>query len=109
MENHVLLLGRDPNFAWALKKIVENLGCSLEHVYTLAEAKFRMERFSYKLILLDGLRPEEIDGFLQFKPPKDKVVLFDVLPSELPGDDLVILAKGAPLQTVISFFKECLR
>ena len=106
MENHVLLLGLDPNFAWALKKIMENFGYSLEHVYTLAEAKIRMERFSYKFFLLDGLKAEEIESFLLMKAPEDKVIIFDFLPAGLPTDNITILSKAAPLLTLVESLKK---
>jgi hypothetical protein len=106
MENRALLLGRDPNFAWALKKIMENLGYSLEHVYTLPEAKFRMERSSYALFILDGLREEEIESFLLMKAPEDKVIIFDFLPPGFPTDNITILSKAAPLLTLVESLKK---
>ncbi len=103
-----LLLGRDPVFAWALRKVMADLGLALEHVYTLSEAKLRLERYSYKIILLDNLRTEEVDAFLQLKGPEDKAVFFDTGPSDASRGGVVLLSKEAPLPNMISSLKNCL-
>lgn len=104
-----LLLGRDPVFAWALQKIMADLGLALEHVYTLSEAKIRLERFSYRLLLLDNLRDEEVEDFLRLVDSKDKLILFDAVLSDPPKDGLVLLSKDSPLPEIISSLKERLQ
>jgi|GEM_PF-1404859 hypothetical protein len=103
----VLLLGRDPNFAWALQKILGEWGMRLEHVYTLSEARLRMERFSYGAYLLDGLKPEEIEAFERAKGPGGKVVVFDVEPAAAPMNAIFLL-KGVPLPSMVSSLRETL-
>ena len=106
--NSVLLLGRDPNFAWALQKILGEWGYRVEHVYTLSEARLRMERFAYGAYILDGLKPEELDAFQRTKGPGGKVVIFDVQPTVPPVDAIFIL-KGVPLPAMVSSLKETLQ
>ena len=55
----ILLIGRDPVFAWALEKTTGAFGYHIEHVYTLTEAKLRLNRFEYPIVVLDGLSKEE--------------------------------------------------
>ena len=103
----VLLLGRDPNFAWALQKILGEWGFRLEHVYTLSEARLRMERFAYGTYILDGLKPEEIEAFERAKGPGGKVIVFDVQPEAVPAGATFLL-KGVPLPSMISSLREAL-
>jgi len=104
-----LLLGRDPVFAWALHKVMADLGLALEHVYTLSEAKIRLERFSYRLILLDGLRPEEVDTLGAVMHAGANIILFDADPSQAPLEGMKVLSKDSPLQSTIASLKESLR
>lgn len=106
--NAVLLLGRDPNFAWAIQKILGEWGYRVEHVYTLSEARLRMERFAYGTYILDGLKPEEIEAFDRARSPGGKVVIFDVQPAVPPADATFIL-KGAPLPNMVSSLRESLQ
>jgi hypothetical protein len=101
-----LLLGQDPVFAWALQKVMADLGLALEHVYTLSEAELRLERFSYKLILLDGLREEEIADFKLIKRSQHHVILLDANPSESRKEDMTVLSKGMPIQSMATLLKE---
>lgn len=105
--NSVLLLGRDPNFAWVLQKILGEWGYRLEHVYTLSEARLRMERFTYGTYILDGLKPEEIEAFQQMKNSENKVVVFDSEPIVLP-DGAAFILKGVPLIDMMSTLKPLL-
>jgi DNA-binding response OmpR family regulator len=73
----ILLIGRDPVFAWALEKTTASFGYHIEHVYTLTEAKLRMSRFEYSLILLDGLSKEESESIIQTKEPDGTVLVLD--------------------------------
>jgi len=72
-----MLLGKDPIFAWALEKMVHPLGYSLEHVFTMSEARIRMRRFQYEMYFLDGLPETEIDFFSQHKDPHSVIIVFE--------------------------------
>lgn len=75
--NRVLLVGRDPIFAWALEQKTAGLGFHVEHVYTLAEAKLRMNRFEYTAVLLDGLNTDEVDLLSNTCNPLSLLFVFD--------------------------------
>ena len=85
----VLLVGRDPLFAWALEKTITAQGHRLEHVYTVAEATLRMNRFHYDLCLLDGLSEEEIGSFPNLEDESTSIFVLDDREAEKAG-------KGAP-------------
>jgi hypothetical protein len=106
--NNVLLLGRDPNFAWALQKILGEWGYRVEHVYTLSEARLRMERFTYGAYILDGLRDDEIEAFEGAKGPGGRVIVFDVQPSDQPRG-AAFLPKDVPLANMVASLRDTLR
>jgi hypothetical protein len=80
----ILLIGKDPVFAWALEKTIGPLGYHIEHTYTLVEAKLRMSRFEYSLILLDGLSKTETDTLLETQETSCTVFIFDGVSPEKP-------------------------
>jgi hypothetical protein len=100
----ILLVGHDPVFAWALqKKIVEPY--RVEHVYTLAEAKLRISRFAYRMILLDGLLKKEIDALLENLEGCPTVfVLDDISPDPITPktQNLFVLSKENALSTILA-------
>jgi hypothetical protein len=106
--NSVLLFGRDPNFAWALQKILGEWGYRVEHVYTLSEARLRMERFTYGAYLLDGLRADEIEAFEGAKGPGGRVIVFDVQPFDQPRG-AAFLSKDLPLAHMAASLRETLQ
>jgi hypothetical protein len=106
----ILLIGRDPVFAWALEKTTGALGYHIEHVYTLTEAKLRMSRFEYPLILLDGLSKEESESIIQTQESGGAVLVFDAdeqsqyLPSN-KGNALYIPKENAIASVLASLQK----
>lgn len=61
----VLLISKDPLFAWALDKKLSSADFRLEHVYTIPEAKLRLNRFRYCAVFFDGISQEEIETVRQ--------------------------------------------
>jgi hypothetical protein len=104
--NNVLLVGRDPNFAWALRKILGGLGLNVDHVYTLPEAELRKAHLGYKTFILDSLRSEEMEEFLLAKGAGEKVIIFDVPPPDTSFDGVVVLSKAEPVPSIIRSLKE---
>ena len=104
--NNVLLVGRDPNFAWALQKILGGLGLGVDHVYTLSEAEQRKAHRGYTTFILDSLRGEDMEQFLMGKGAEDKVIIFDIPPPDTSFDGVVLLSKAEPLQSMIRSLKE---
>lgn len=109
----ILLIGKDPIFAWAIEQKIGAIGFHLEHVYTLAEAKLRMNRFQYAAVLLDGLASEEIEMLFQNRDPQSEVFVFndtnlEVAPEILTGSKPrpVIIPKEAALPRILSSLKE---
>ena len=89
----VLLIGRDPLFAWALEKKIAALGYHVEHIYTLAEATLRVKRFHYELFLLDGLAGNEMESFLKNNEPEAPVFVLEDTGEERPGNHLDLSGK----------------
>jgi hypothetical protein len=61
----VLLISKDPLFAWALDKKLSSTDFHLEHVYTIPEAELRLKRFRYSAVFFDGISQHEIDTVRQ--------------------------------------------
>jgi len=104
--NNVLLVGRDPNFAWALQKVLGGLGLNVDHVYTVSEAEQRKAHLGYKTFILDSLRCEDMEMFLMGKGTGDKVIIFDVPTPASSFDGVIVLSKAEPLQSMIRSLKE---
>lgn len=75
--NRILLVGKDPIFAWALEQKVAAMGYHLEHVYTVGEARLRMNRFPYAAVLVDGLASREANLLAQERDPQSAMFVFD--------------------------------
>ncbi|HPR63292.1 MAG TPA: hypothetical protein PK014_03650 [Thermoanaerobaculia bacterium] len=97
-----LLISRDPAFSWALQRLLEEHSCGLEQVYTLLEAKIRLQRFSYDYYFLDSFKPFEVEMFLQDVSDSGQIFLVDSERSPLEFDRCCHLPKGFPLESVIS-------
>ncbi len=99
----ILLIGRDLNFAWALKELIakNQVDLELDHVFTISEAKIRLENFKYSAILIDNLKPFEIELFLKNKPNKIPLLLIG---EEYPP--FLTLKKDIPLQNMLSYLNK---
>jgi hypothetical protein len=109
----ILLIGKDPIFAWALEQKIGALGYRVEHVYTLAEAKLRMNRFEYAAVLMDGLGKEDVELLCQNGDPKSAVFVFDDTQLEAAPristtqkSRPIIIPKESALSCIISSLKE---
>ena len=107
------MVGRDPIFAWALEQKIAGTGLYLEHVYTLEEARLRIDRFEYAAILIDGLSAEETELLSRVRSRGCTViVLSDLSPEEEPvyvdaepSSDYVVIPKESALPRVMSSLK----
>lgn len=109
----ILLIGKDPIFAWALEQRINALGFRVEHVYTLAEAKLRMNRFQYAAVLMDGLGKEEVELLCESGDSTSAVFVFDdtqldVTPEFSTGGKSrpIVIPKESALPRIISSLKE---
>lgn len=104
----ILLIGKDPIFAWALQKKVSAIGYKCEHVYTLPEAQLRMSRFDYKVVLLDGVGNQNIDLLLDSQHPGIQVFLLedfddsDPVLKETIRNKVRVLSKESAIPHIIS-------
>ena len=108
----ILLIGKDPIFAWALEQKVGALGFHFEHVFTLAEAKMRMNRFQYVAVLLDGLAKDDVEILCENRDPQSAVFVFDdsnieVTPEITTGGKPcpVVIPKESALPRILSSLK----
>ena len=83
-----LLISKDPLFAWALDKKLSSNEFRLEHVYTIPEAKLRLNRFHYNAVFFDDIPADEIDNMRESITRDSMLFLF----SDSSRDD----AKGVP-------------
>ena len=75
------------------------MGYHLEHVYTVAEARLRLSRFSYVAVLADGVAKPEVDLLIQDCRTGSAMFVFDDI--NLESSPEVQLNGGAPKATVI--------
>lgn len=109
----ILLIGRDPIFAWAIEQRISALGYHLEHVYTLAEARLRLNRFQYAAVLADGLGKDEVDLVSQDKDPRSAMFVFDDINLDIspkiethPQSSVpVVIPKEMALQRILTSLK----
>ena len=111
--NRILLVGKDPIFAWALEQRVAAMGYHLEHVYTVGEARLRLNRFPYAAVLVDGLGKSEADIVAQERDPESAMFVFDDINLETPpeitcnggGKKAVVIPKENALTRILSTLK----
>ncbi|MEJ5166118.1 MAG: hypothetical protein WHV67_03720 [Thermoanaerobaculia bacterium] len=70
----ILLISRDLNYIWALRKSFSKYSIELDFVFTISEANMRLEKINYDLIILDNLREYELQ-FLQKNKIKNTPLL----------------------------------
>lgn len=62
-----LLVSRDLNFIYALRKNLSKYSIELDYVFTISEANVRLEKINYDLIILDNLKEYELQFFQKNK------------------------------------------
>ena len=107
----VLLIGKDPLFAWALEKRISTFGCHLEHIYTLAEAHLRLNRFHYDAVLFDGVARGEMEKLRENLEPVNTLFLLNDTVDETIHEissfpHLISLSKETALSQIVSSLKE---
>jgi DNA-binding response OmpR family regulator len=101
--NKILIIGRDLNFVWALKKMLKGENIEIDHIFTISEAKARFERTKYDLIILDNLKPYEMEFFLKIKPEDFKIITID-----MENSSFFSIQKEIPHQNMLSYLKNFL-
>jgi hypothetical protein len=106
----ILLVGRDPIFAWALEQKLTQIGCVLEHVYTIPEARCRLKRSEYAALLADGVERKIVDLLALDCAPECALLVVDDIYMEVPFQrpcdgslhHALIIPKESALQLVVS-------
>lgn len=101
--NKILIIGRDLNFIWAIKKLLKNEDIEIDHIFTISEAKVRFEKSKYDLVILDNLKPYEVEIFLKIKPENLKILTIDVENSNFQS-----IQKEISHQNMLSYLKNFL-
>lgn len=96
-----LIIGRDINYVWALRKLLEKYKMELEHTFTISEAKVRINNFNYKFIILDNLKDFELDMFMKINPKNIPIIGVDI---EYPK--FLTIQKDISCPFMLSYLKE---
>lgn len=97
----VLLISRDLNYIWALKKNLSKIPAELDYVFTVSEANVRLEKFNYDLIILDNLRDFEFNLL-----KKAKILNGPVLTIDMENFNYENLKKENSSSSVLSYIRE---
>ncbi len=101
--NKILIIGRDLNFVWALKKLLKGENIEIDHIFTISEAKVRFEKGRYDLVILDNLNFYEMEIFLKIKPENLKILTIDI-----ENSNFISIQKENPYQNMLLYLRNFL-
>lgn len=112
--NRLLLVGKDPIFAWALEQRITLLEMHVEHVYTIGEAQLRLKRFDYAAVMADGLKKRDVELLAQDCSPQCTLFFFDDISFDTPvscradgtTNGVVVIPKESALPLIVASLAE---